>query len=554
MEAPTPTGYEPDPLIGRTLAGRYRVETTLGEGGIGRVYKATHLNLSRSVALKVLLSTAAKHEGVKERFLREAKALAALHHPNVVTVVDFGVDEHPYLVMELAHGDEIEALLEAEAFAFERAVPVFRQLLGALAYAHGEGIVHRDLKPSNLFVRRLPSGDDHVSVLDFGLAKFADAEGDGSPGNPKLTQVGQIVGTPAYMSPEQVSGATCDARSDLYSATVVFYELLTGHLPFESPDVQGWLRAHLALTPRRLGEVRHDLRFTKEVEAFIERGLAKNPADRWPSAAAMLAALPSRILETRGPDLAERTTMPSLKAPRPAEASQSGAANARPNDERPVDARLSKATQALERIRQGDVPKPPKTLLVGAGVTLILLALMAAFRSEPAVESAAPPAAVAEETVEEELPPAVDSDANPWAAGVPQELRAYKAKLDRGRRLRRREIGSLRTYHRDHPDDPRPLLLHARAYVVQGWLSHALPLYIEASKLTPEAKNDPNMQQDLLRMVTTETLHDDASTAFREIYGAAGIPVVQRAIAQQREAPRRRRLQALVESLSGSDG
>ena len=175
----------PDPLIGKVLDERYRIEEPLGQGGIGRVYKARHLILGRHVALKVLLAQYESIPVLQERFRREAEALAALSHPNIVTVTDFGVAEGmPYLVMELLEGLDLAALIAQEDIPPARAFAIVRQVLMALSYAHSRELVHRDLKPQNIYVRALGEGSDHVEVLDFGLARFL---GDAPNRGPKLT-------------------------------------------------------------------------------------------------------------------------------------------------------------------------------------------------------------------------------------------------------------------------------------------------------------------------------------------------------------------------------
>src|SRR5690606_27185431 len=178
----------PDPMIGKVLDERYRIEEPLGQGGIGRVYKARHLILGRHVALKVLLAQYESIPVLQERFRREAEALAALSHPNIVTVTDFGVFEAmPYLAMELLEGEDLARLIDREIIEPKRAFGILRQVLRALAYAHSRELVHRDLKPHNIWVCVLGDGTDHVEVLDFGLARFL---GDSANRGPKLTKAG----------------------------------------------------------------------------------------------------------------------------------------------------------------------------------------------------------------------------------------------------------------------------------------------------------------------------------------------------------------------------
>jgi eukaryotic-like serine/threonine-protein kinase len=188
-----------DTQLGRVLAGRYRLEAPLGEGGIGRVYAGTHLKLGRRVAIKVLHEAYRDNEALQRRFEREAMALSAISHPHVVTVIDYGTeDELAYIVMEIVEGRDLAQILTEGPLPPVRAMSLMRQLLRSLVYAHQNGLIHRDLKPANIMVRRLPDGAEHVHVLDFGLAKFLAEET-----NDQLTRSGHVLGTPAYMSPEQ---------------------------------------------------------------------------------------------------------------------------------------------------------------------------------------------------------------------------------------------------------------------------------------------------------------------------------------------------------------
>ena len=190
-----------DPLVGRTLDGRYEVLGRLGEGGVGVVYRGRQTHLGRFVAIKVLHQDAAGIPEWRRRFEREARALSALAHPNVVPVTDFGIDGGvPFLVMELLQGKTLQDLIKEGPLPLGRTLDIFRQTLRGLAFAHSKGIVHRDLKPANVFLQELPDQADHVRLLDFGMAKFL--EGSGSRTVPEnLTRAGIVFGTPAYMSP-----------------------------------------------------------------------------------------------------------------------------------------------------------------------------------------------------------------------------------------------------------------------------------------------------------------------------------------------------------------
>jgi eukaryotic-like serine/threonine-protein kinase len=207
----------PNPsAIGRALDGRYRLEAEIGVGGLGAVYRATHEKLDKSVAIKLLHQHCGTSELLRGRFEREAKALATLDHPNIVSVTDFGIAEDtPYLVMELLEGETLAERLDRGPLAGTEAPKLIKELLAALRFVHERGLVHRDMKPSNVFLQRLPSGGERVKILDFGLAKFMGPDPAPEKSEPTLTRAGAVVGTPAYMSPEQAAGDSADARSDV---------------------------------------------------------------------------------------------------------------------------------------------------------------------------------------------------------------------------------------------------------------------------------------------------------------------------------------------------
>jgi eukaryotic-like serine/threonine-protein kinase len=294
-ERPPASGGES--LVGQTLDGRYRIDALIGEGGLGTVYRAQHLKLERAVAIKVLKAELRAVPDIRQRFAREVRMLAALSHPSIVTITDYGdAASMPYLVMELVEGQELSQLIGIIPPA--RALAVVRQILSSLSYAHSADVVHRDLKPANVIVRPMPDGTDHVVVLDFGLAKFVGDEGPGHD----LTRSGLVVGTPAYLPPEQIGGGAkkSDARSDLYAVGLILFELLTGRRPFITDDAAEMLRAHLATTPPTLAEALPGATVSPVLEHLIAKSLAKQPSDRYASAKEMLdalAALPPRAME-----------------------------------------------------------------------------------------------------------------------------------------------------------------------------------------------------------------------------------------------------------------
>src|SRR4051794_18812709 len=275
-------------FAGAILGGCYRIEAEIGHGGIGVVYRARNTKLEQSVALKVLRSEAVA-AAQRSRFEREAKALAALRHPNIVTILDCGVSESmPYLVMELLEGQSLVEALATRPLPLARAELVIRELFSALAYVHACGLVHRDLKPANVFLQRLPNGAEQVKLLDFGLAKFVDHAGQGD--TTTLTRSGEVFGTPAYMPPEQWTGQPVDARADVYSAAVVCFELLAGRKPFvgEGQDV---LRRQLIEAAPPLHEACPDRVACPELERLLQRALSREVQDRQRNATELQAEL-----------------------------------------------------------------------------------------------------------------------------------------------------------------------------------------------------------------------------------------------------------------------
>ncbi|MBX3269979.1 MAG: serine/threonine protein kinase, partial [Sandaracinaceae bacterium] len=275
-----------DPL-GRVLGATYRVEALLGSGGMGAVYRATHLRTGRPYAVKVLLPEVAVRKDAMKRFRREAEAVGALGHANVVAVHDFDVaDGWAYLVMDLLEGEDLAVRTHRIGrLSLPETIAIARGIAQGLDAAHARGLIHRDLKPANVFLARQPGAPERAVLLDFGLAKSLAGEAERT----LLTASGVVMGTPAYMSPEQASGLPLDARADLYSFATIVYELLAGRTPFEAPTVPA-LFAKLATEPPP--PIR---RFCPEISAAVEavlaRGLAKAPAERYPSAAAFVDAL-----------------------------------------------------------------------------------------------------------------------------------------------------------------------------------------------------------------------------------------------------------------------
>jgi non-specific serine/threonine protein kinase len=307
----TPTFVDEDPapmaavagrsaamLLGATLEGKYRIDALLGRGGMGEVYRATHLQLEREVAVKLIRADQVSDPAAFERFLREARMVARLRHPNVVTVYDYGVAAGvgAYIVMEYLRGHSLRAeLRELKRLDAGRALEIIAQVCGAIVAAHAAGVLHRDIKPDNIFLEDGPRGPA-VKVLDFGLAKLA--EGAGSVGE-AVTKRGAVLGTPAYMAPEQCLGREADARTDVYALGCLLYEMLTGRAPFAAPTTAALLYMQVHERPERPGELVPEI--DPALEEVILRALAKEPEERPRTAESFARALGVREA-ANGPD------------------------------------------------------------------------------------------------------------------------------------------------------------------------------------------------------------------------------------------------------------
>ncbi|HEX8792859.1 MAG TPA: serine/threonine-protein kinase [Polyangiaceae bacterium] len=286
-----------DPVLGRTIAGKFLVEAYLGGGAMGAVYRAKQLALEKDVAIKIMHGDHAGDATYVARFQREAKAASRLDHPNSMRVIDFGQEDDGllYIAMEFLDGRDLFRVLQQEwPLPPARIADILSQALAALAVAHEMGIVHRDLKPENIMLLRGTDDEgrarDIVKVCDFGIAKFTDRK-DGTPqtGGQKLTTQGIVVGTPEYMSPEQGKGEALDARSDLYAMGVILYQLLTGRVPFDAETALGVVLKHVTEEPVPPSSVHPPS--DRQLEAICLKAMRKKREDRYQSAREMRTEL-----------------------------------------------------------------------------------------------------------------------------------------------------------------------------------------------------------------------------------------------------------------------
>jgi eukaryotic-like serine/threonine-protein kinase len=264
---------------GTRLVGRYLYEETLGQGGMGVVYKARHQIIDRIVAIKMLVKERMSEIEVR-RFQREGKAASRLHHPNIVNLLEFGVTDEgsPYMVMDYVDGINLGQLIGSSELALEDALDIALQICSAMEHAHAQGIVHRDLKPTNVMLQKGQDGKFSVKIVDFGIAKISENETDLT-----LTKTGEIFGSPAYMSPEQGQGKKTDLRTDIYSFGVILYEMLTGVPPFTAESPVEMIIKHTSEAPPPLHEASFGKQYPASLEHVVARTLAKDPNERFQS-------------------------------------------------------------------------------------------------------------------------------------------------------------------------------------------------------------------------------------------------------------------------------
>ncbi len=280
------------------LGGRFRVISHLGGGGMSEVYLAEQISLCRRVALKVLKRDLGKQPVMAERFKREARLLSTVEHPAVVRVIDFeSSPEATVLVLELAEGETLERVLKQGPLSPARAIPVLAQIAEGLAAIHEKGIVHRDIKPQNVVLTPTARGEQ-ARLLDFGIARLMEIpdqnDGDGTApheGSPFVSHPGQVVGTPAYVAPEQATASDLDARTDVYSFGVLAYRTLSGLFPFPGPGSNDFLKQHLAQPPRPITDAFPGLKERPELAALVMQCLEKKPDARPANGQALLTAL-----------------------------------------------------------------------------------------------------------------------------------------------------------------------------------------------------------------------------------------------------------------------
>ncbi len=342
-------------LLGQTLDGRYQIQEVIGQGGMGMVFLATQTSMRRPVAVKTLHPALAAAPTFFERFRREAEVASNLHHPNIITVFDFGKapDGTCYYTMEYLKGESLKQIVKRDGpMSLRRATEIIEQAAHGLHHAHSQSCVHRDLKPHNIMVQQL-DGADFVKVLDFGLVKALEQEEE-----EQLTSTGQVLGTPQYMPPEQAGGESVDQRSDLYSLAGVYYYCLTGTSPFGANTVRKALRAALTETVPAVGTHRMGAPVPRALDDFFRKGLAREKKDRHQSAEEFIREMKASL---DGVPEEELQASPSKAAPS-TRREGSGSSQSR-NGKRPPRAPAADAPKAA--------PLPAGVVVVGGSVAMM---------------------------------------------------------------------------------------------------------------------------------------------------------------------------------------
>jgi serine/threonine-protein kinase len=519
---------------------------------MGVVYKGERLQLGRPVAVKFLHPWIAAQKAFIGRFDNEARAMSRLAHPHCVSVIDFGVEGAPYLVMDFVTGRTLREVMDGGRLAVARTLHIVKQLLAGLAHAHAQGIIHRDLKPENLILSEEAGLEDHLRILDFGLAKLRDG--------PAMT-AGLAVGTPSYMSPEQTgtSGAI-DARTDLYAVGVLLFELLAGRKPFQSENVGELILMHREAPVPPLREVAPDAGLSAEMEAVTSKAMSKFPEERFQSAAEFIAALDGTP-EGRGDAKPDGKGNGSGK---PAGKPPAGV----PRSQRPADATMIDSPSVIQRIVSGGaapggetvVEQPPgevqgggpahwlrdkRVVFGGIGLVVAVIAgalLTHALHRAPSSEqvAGANPAGAARGAPGAPAP----------GAAAPESPHIEEARQLVARGDWEQGVAVLNRLRAEDPDNADAPYMLASIYLDNRRWSDGLAAAQVAVHKNPAFKADPDLIKSALRSLVSDHSYE-RSQAFLRSLGAPAVPFIKEA-ARHDESPKVR--ERAAEILQGGGG
>ena len=490
-----------DPRIGTVIDQRYRIIEQIAAGGMGSVYLAERVKLGRTVAIKFLHVWGAEHRQARRRFDVEARAMAKMDHPNCATVIDFGVvDSVPYVVMEYASGETLRKILDRGPLEVPTALDIIRQVLLGLAHAHERDIVHRDIKPANVMVGQATGVGMRVKLLDFGLARVLTS-------NTRVTAEGKVLGTPAYMAPEQTRAGEVDARSDVYACGVLLFEMLTGRKPFEGADAIEILQKQrnskapslYSVTGQNMGPL----------EYVVARALEKEPDLRFQTAAEFARAI-------------ESARYPFMH----------GTGPATPD----VTARVARTGGTSRLVVLGLV-----ALLI-AGV--VVAVLTSGSSQGPARSSDAGAVGDASRSGDAGDAPPADSGA---LAELP-ELVEVRALIDKGRRDQ--AIQALQDIEGKHPGLAEAPYLLGQLYFRKLWSKNGMESYRRAIFLEPAYRQDKVLIDSVLRaFAASKSQRDDLAEFVFDDIGPSAVPGVRELAEKHRKKSVREHARRLLRRL-----
>jgi hypothetical protein len=513
-----------DSRIGTILGGRYRITQKIGTGGMGVVYRGERVSLGKPVAIKFLQELFVDNPKFIGRFDREAKTMSKLAHPYCVSVIDFGVDNAPYIVMDWVSGVTLKERLATGRITTARSLRIMHQLLSGISHAHDQGIIHRDIKPDNIMLSEATGVGEHIRIFDFGLAKLLDAGQDSFQ-----SMATQVIGTPNYMSPEQSRGSEVDARSDLYSAGVVLFEMLSGRKPFIDDEAREVLRMQREITPPPLGDADPSTQFSEALEAVIKKALAKAPDDRLQSAAAFSEALSATdewgAAGAQGDAVPQENRVAGSNAPGAAEPPASVA-----------DKRRAHPGAAVWIIA---------LLLTAAGIGWFLYIMGVGRLSAPEEKVKAPrvppvevslPAipAPTEEAAPVDQPVVVEPDEQPINTYAQVQALMAAGKRDEA-------IKGLHNLRRMLPRNPHYPFLLGKLFFEKKWWGEGLKNYGEAIELQRDYRKRPILIRDVIDALGNDKTNRKAEKLLmRKIGGAAAAALSKAAVGHKNPKTRKR--------------
>lgn len=514
-----------DSRIGLVIGGRYRITERLAEGGMGVVYRGERISLGRPVAVKFLLEPFAQNPQVMGRFEREARAMSQLSHPNCVSVIDFGVADAPYIVMDLVSGKTLRSLIDEGPVPMGRSIHIAKQVLAALAHAHNQGIIHRDVKPGNVMLSEATGMGDHVRIFDFGLATLLSTDSSSD-----LSHTNVALGTPAYMSPEQTLGSKVDIRSDLYSTGIVLFELLSGSKPFFDEDMLKLMQMKRESQPPCLKAVSEKKSYSPELEALVAKAIAKNPDDRFQTAkefADALMTVPEHKLSFELEDLVPPSSVSSSPPPEP---------HPEPHPEPPPEPVTPNLT--LQELKENT--RKPTVIAAAIAVAVLALAgwlLSTTPEGEPrSSESSTSPIA---ETQAADSPKEPDHQSIIGAALVLLEAKEYEE-----------AITLLRKLQRTDPDNAQYPYTLGRVYFEKSWYKDSLEQYRVALRMDHSLRNDKIVNEHFVAMLGKRKINTTVRYVLIYEVGRPALPYLQAAAQDDPDKQVRSRAKAIAKEIA----